>query len=452
MTFAQNFSGSEEKYLQYDFAKRKKRRGDVWLDRKIAKENLLLFKKICDNVELDFILLYGTLLGAIRDQDFIIHDYDTDVGIFDTEVNKLLKAKDMFLTNGFRLIRTENSDNVISLMRNDEYIDILVLSPFTQVFKKYYACDGGKFDIKYLTKLSTIDLFDTKFTIPNHSIELLEKNYGKDWMTPIKGEEAMDLGIKNLYRRIKRKIKKGKYMKNYILVNYPNFYKRLLNIKHFMRTNLGLVLFKFKKKKNVLLYVGGNVGDELYTIFFKFQKCYVFEANPNNYKILKNRFKSYPNVNIYNNALTDVPGILTLNLSGVHNNAAGSLNKYSEKRHVKMVGTIDVIGINLYDFLLENKINYIDEYVSDIEGYDFIVLNTLKEMLQNRKIEEITCEVIQDNQTPYIDTKNYRFTDFNELLNDNYKLIATGDGYLEDGIFNKVPTEWNFMDHKWKLK
>lgn len=241
-------------------------------------------------------------------------------------------------------------------------------------------------------------------------------------------------------------------MKKYLLSNHPKVYKWLLNVKHFIRTNLSLVIYKFKEKKGTLVYVGGNIGDELYTIFFKYNKCYVFEANPNNYEILKQRFSSYKNILIYNYALTDKPGNLTLNLSGVHNNAAGSLNTYSDDRHVKIVDSIEVIGINLYDFLKENKIDYIDEYISDIEGYDFIVLKTLEKMIEKKCIEFITCEVIRDNKSPYTGTKNYRFSDFDDLLSDNYKLVATGDGYLKDGIFNDVPDTWNFMDHKWKVK
>lgn len=208
MTFAQEFLGCEEKYLTYDFAARKKRRGDIWLDKKRAKENLILFKKICDEFDLNFVLLYGTLLGAIRDHDFITHDYDIDVGIFATQERKLLNAKEALINSGFELIRTEKSDNVISFMRNDEYIDVLVLHPFRQVFKNYYACDGGKFDVKYLDSLNEINFLGEIFTIPNHAIDLLEKNYGGDWMTPIKGEEAMDLGVKNLYRRVQRRIRK----------------------------------------------------------------------------------------------------------------------------------------------------------------------------------------------------------------------------------------------------
>ena len=49
------------------------------IDKVIAKENLFLLKDICDEAGLKFILFYGTLLGAIREHDFITHDEDIDL-------------------------------------------------------------------------------------------------------------------------------------------------------------------------------------------------------------------------------------------------------------------------------------------------------------------------------------------------------------------------------------
>jgi len=195
-----------ERYLTYDFALRKKRRGDIWLDRNIAKENLLLFKKICDSVKLDFIILYGTLLGAVRENNFIKHDYDTDTAIFGKDIDKLIEAKELLKNSGFELIRTSQSDNVFSFMRKDEYIDVYVLSPSTQLFKKYYSCDGGRIDFKHLSKLSKINFLGEEFIAPSNATDLLIKWFGGDWEIPKKNEEAMQLGIKNYYERIKRRI------------------------------------------------------------------------------------------------------------------------------------------------------------------------------------------------------------------------------------------------------
>jgi hypothetical protein len=49
------------------------------IDKAIAKENLLLLKDILDKNHLRFLLLFGTLLGAVREHDFIAHDEDIDL-------------------------------------------------------------------------------------------------------------------------------------------------------------------------------------------------------------------------------------------------------------------------------------------------------------------------------------------------------------------------------------
>ena len=51
------------------------------IDKKIANENLQLLKKVFHEQNLFFGLAYGTILGAIRDHDFITHDEDIDLYI-----------------------------------------------------------------------------------------------------------------------------------------------------------------------------------------------------------------------------------------------------------------------------------------------------------------------------------------------------------------------------------
>ena len=60
--------------------------------RKSQKEEILLLKdlkKICDSVQIDFFLLYGTMLGAYRHNGFIPWDDDIDVGMMFADYRKL---------------------------------------------------------------------------------------------------------------------------------------------------------------------------------------------------------------------------------------------------------------------------------------------------------------------------------------------------------------------------
>ena len=50
------------------------------IDKEKAFENLSIFKEIADRNGFKFFLAYGTMLGAVREKDFIDHDEDIDLG------------------------------------------------------------------------------------------------------------------------------------------------------------------------------------------------------------------------------------------------------------------------------------------------------------------------------------------------------------------------------------
>ena len=56
--------------------------GSKRINRKISKDNLLDFRACLKDANITFGLLYGTLLGGIREDDFIAHDEDLDVFVF----------------------------------------------------------------------------------------------------------------------------------------------------------------------------------------------------------------------------------------------------------------------------------------------------------------------------------------------------------------------------------
>ena len=52
-----------------------------------------------------------------------------------------------------------------------------------------------------------------------------------------------------------------------------------------------------------------------------------------------------------------------------------------------MIKTIDVEAIKLSEFLEKNKIFDVDDYVSDLQGYDLLVLTTLEHLIVRKKIK-----------------------------------------------------------------
>ncbi len=159
------------------------------LNRKIAKENLLLIKNILDKNKIEFRLIYGTLLGAIRENDFIKGDEDTDLFLFRKDKKKVFDCLKEFENNEFKLIRC--LDNMISVERKNEYLDFYFFEQKGFVDKLFnrVVCGHGFWWIyvqnKYLEGFDEIDFLGTKFKGLKNSVDWLEFTYG-DWKTPKK--------------------------------------------------------------------------------------------------------------------------------------------------------------------------------------------------------------------------------------------------------------------------
>lgn len=145
------------------------------MDKNIAKDNLLTLKKIFDDNNLKFHLVHGTLLGAVRDKDFITGDSDTDIMIDFEDISLLSDITPILINNG--LIPLRISTNEISFVKNNEYIDIEFQHKKT----------------RFTEKLDKINFLDVEFDIPSNHDEYLTICYGNwriksdkhSWIIPV---------------------------------------------------------------------------------------------------------------------------------------------------------------------------------------------------------------------------------------------------------------------------
>jgi len=176
--------------------------GSKRINRKIAKENLLEFSACLNDANITFGLIYGTLLGAIRENNFIAHDEDIDVFVLDEDRGKVLDSLFKLKKRGLVVGRYEEDHDLISFVKDGEYIDIYF-------FKKNIfgnrAANGSFIGAKYLENLKKIEFLGEPFSVPERSEELLEKLYGKDWRVPrvdVKGSNfGFYLTIKNFIQK-----------------------------------------------------------------------------------------------------------------------------------------------------------------------------------------------------------------------------------------------------------
>lgn len=226
----------------------------------------------------------------------------------------------------------------------------------------------------------------------------------------------------------------------------------MIKIKFYL--NIILYLIGLKKRKGTLVYLGLHKGTSFFKIFYRYKVCYGFEANPKLFKSLPKIIKLFPNVNIYNKAVSDKDGKIQFNISS-NNGASSSIGIFKKNwnDNIKMVDTITVSSINLMNFINNKNIDFIDEYISDIQGFDLHVLKTLKPMIDEKRIERITCETAKNEYgNIYENAPDNSFKGFEELLGKNYECVSKGWGILQDGVFNEVPEAWWEFDAKWRVK
>ena len=88
----------------------------------VSKLNLLDLKQQLNHNRVPFGIIYGTLLGAVREQYFLAHDDDVDIFMLDENRKKLLSLLINFRKLGFEVARYEG--DLLSIIRKGDYIDI----------------------------------------------------------------------------------------------------------------------------------------------------------------------------------------------------------------------------------------------------------------------------------------------------------------------------------------
>lgn len=193
-TITQLVLGVNDAYLDYDFESRKARRrsaGKEYIDRDVCRRNLLDVKAVLDKHNIKFWLVYGTLLGATREGDFIAHDTDTDLGVYEEDRKQFIIALKEILGLGFKLIRTRAPDDRATIMREDEYIDFGIFRvERDDRGREYYVYQDNREYGQSFETLKPQFFLDEEFLVPTAAEELLLRWYGKDWRRPKAGTPA----------------------------------------------------------------------------------------------------------------------------------------------------------------------------------------------------------------------------------------------------------------------
>lgn len=155
-----------------------------------AKELLELTQLLFSQKGLRFSLVFGTLLGAVRDKGVIKGDEDVDVFVESEE--KLRSILPFLQQNGLCLCRIYDNKLYSFRVRGGKYfIDIYIKRPVAGIWgKRYCYLCGYVLPKRLIARFSPISFLGGTYLAPRKPERFLEFWYGKSWRIPISGDHS----------------------------------------------------------------------------------------------------------------------------------------------------------------------------------------------------------------------------------------------------------------------
>lgn len=202
-----------------------------------------------------------------------------------------------------------------------------------------------------------------------------------------------------------------------------------------------------------LVYIGANHGNSLWQIFDKYDEVYAFEPDPEIFEQLNRKFKQFEWVTLINAACSFEDGETDLYVTP--NRVSSSLSDVDIETYGgdSAFKVVKVKTVNLAKYLKDNNVEYIDYYYSDCQGSDLNILLTMKEYIENKKINEMYLETHGDGVFLYKDLDN-QFSSFKKYLSENYEFVSASLGRLNGKIVEEkdIPEGEYEWDSLWRVR
>lgn len=190
-----------------------------FFDRQIASEFLSILKDAFDSANIRFYLNFGTLLGAIRDHDFIPHDVDMDLAMMEKDVPAFLNLLPDLEKKGVKLCRNWRTTFYTVVYKGIVCdFDVLYRPAFPYCIWFYGILEGKYIPKKYIGDMKLYNFLGNDYYVPADAEKYLVLSYGKTWRIPQKGKGANPMPkwmvLEKLFIRVKRKLRylKCKYI------------------------------------------------------------------------------------------------------------------------------------------------------------------------------------------------------------------------------------------------
>lgn len=155
----------------------------VRMEPTVCRWNLKGLRAAFKPEKIPFYLLFGTLLGAHRNKDFIPGDHDTDIGVLVEDVPRMVSMFSYGLLGclGWKPIRVW--DGLVSLARDGEYVDIYIFEDSPDP-DRWWSCQNYYLEKRYLKPPGEIEFGGLTYQTVNDIESYLTDRYGTDWRTP----------------------------------------------------------------------------------------------------------------------------------------------------------------------------------------------------------------------------------------------------------------------------
>lgn len=163
---------------------------------------------------IELMLAYGTLLGAVREHDFIGHDADMDTMIWSRDMQKGLDLQAELETYGI-ILECYVLPWIFTYKYKDVACDIDVIwdAPMP-IGKRYCLIESQHVPRSFFEKTETMEFQGQQHLVPANPENLLVYHYGRNWRIPGGGHARLESGlffwkyIEKFVRHVMRFIKK----------------------------------------------------------------------------------------------------------------------------------------------------------------------------------------------------------------------------------------------------
>ncbi len=210
-------------------------------------------KKVFEENGIQLILAYGTLLGAIREHDFIGHDNDMDTMIWRKDMQKGLDLAPELAKYGIKL-ECYVLPWIFTYSYNGVTCDIDVINePIHPLNKRYCLIESQYIQRSFFEQTEQYEFQGEMHTVPAHPEVLLEYHYGKKWRIPGGPHARLQSKLFFWYyldkqiQRVKRFIKR-KTDKKHILFRMSNIARILAHMKQQSTFTLSEYIERYKEE------------------------------------------------------------------------------------------------------------------------------------------------------------------------------------------------------------